>query len=105
MYNNAQRSIGRWGHTDARLFLRSLYWLSSAAPHHVQDRRSHAQGPSDVNTSIPEQPHKPRRTCFTRHLRSARAPLLSVPRTRTDIARRAILCRCAVCLEPASWQY
>jgi len=30
---------------------------ASTAPHHVQDRRSHVQGPSNMNTSIPEQSH------------------------------------------------
>jgi len=43
---------------------------AGVAQHHVQDRRSHVQSPSDVNTSIPQQPHKPHRTHKTPALSS-----------------------------------
>ena len=56
------------------------------APHHIQDRRSRTQGSSNVNASIPQQPHKPQNP---QDIYAQLAPLLSVPRTRTDGARRA----------------
>jgi len=61
--------------------------------HHVRDSLSHTQGPSDINTSIPEWPHKPHIAYKTSAL--ILSPLMSVPKTRTDV----------VCLELAPEQY
>ena len=86
--NNLARVVcQREGRADARPLLRTLHWLpvrqrviyktatmtfkamSSSAPAYLSDL---------IQTAVP-----------TRSLRSSAAPLLSVPRTRTELARRA----------------
>ena len=86
--NNLARVVcQRGGRTDARPLLRSLHWLpvkhrvtykmtsltfktmSSATPAYLSDL---------IQTAVPVRP-----------LRSPKAPLLIVPRTRSELARRA----------------